>query len=221
MRTWDLTTGRPKSSFSTPAQGIQDTHLAGDTLIMVWWMREEREYHIWDVYKGRLLRKFPSSMTVLWDLKISGDGSKIFGLGVQGIQAVSMRTGEGVGCVDLETSSSESLVVDGSQVGIKGRGRERGWDFGGPKVSEIGEFSAQPRLRVVGWSPNLGANPCWIKDSITGRLVFHFPTERYMKLGTKIEWNDRYLLVWTSLPEEWPRSAVGLVVMDFDSVWPQ
>ena len=221
VKTWDLTTGRLKSSFSTPAQDIRDIHLAGDTLTMVWWMDEERGYRIWDVYKGQLLRTFPSSTTDLQDLKISGDGSKIFGLSVRGIQAVSMRTGEEVGRVDLRTPSWERLVVDGFKVRIKGSSRNRGWDFGGSRVSDIGEFLAQPRLHVVGWSLGFEANRCWIEDTVTGRLVFRFPAERYMKRDTEIEWHGRYLLVWTCYPEEWPRSAVGLVVMDFDPVWPQ
>ena len=221
VNTWDLTTGRPKSSFSTPAQGARDTHLTGDTLIVVWWMQGEREYYIWDVYRTQLLRRFPSSTTDLQDLKISGDGSKIFGLDTHGIQAVSMQTGEEAGRVDFEPWRWERLFVDGSKVGIKGVDREGGWDFGGPKVSEIGEFSAQPRLGVFGWSPGLVAKPCWIEDTVTGRLVFRLPAERWMKWGTEIEWRGRYLLVWTRSPRDWNSSSVGLVVIDFDPVWPQ
>ena len=221
VKTWDLATGRLKSSFSTPAQGVQDTHLAGDTLIMVWYMEGEAGYRIWDVYKGQPLRKL-SSTALVYDIKISGDGSKIFGLCAHGIQAVSMQTGKVVGHVDLWASREERLIVDGFTVGIKNANRNRGWDFGGPKVSDLGEFSAQPRLRVVGWSPGRRvSNPCWIKDIETGRLVFRFPAERYMKKGTEIEWHGRYLLVWTLSPENWPLSAVGLVIMDFDPVWPQ
>ena len=84
MKTWDLMTGTSKA-FSTPTTGILDTHLAGDTLVMVWWIGGEKEYHIWDVYKGQHLRSFSLSMPHLQDLKISGDGSKIFGLGPHGI----------------------------------------------------------------------------------------------------------------------------------------
>ena len=219
VKTWDLTTGRLKSSFSTPAQGVRDTHLAGDALTIVWC--EGGDCHVWDVYRHQLLRRFPFFESGLLDLKIPGDGSKIFGLSVRGIQAVSMRTGEEVGRVDLRTSRWERLVVDGVKVGIKGSNRGRGWDFGGSRVSYIGEFLAQPCFRVVGWSLGLKANPCWIKDTVTGRLVFRFPAERYMKEGTEIEWHGRYLLVWTRSLEYWPRSAVGLVVMDFNPVWPQ
>ena len=225
VKTWDLTTGRLKSSFSTPTTGVRDTHLAGDTLIIVWWM-DEKECHIWDVYKGRLLRSFPSSMTYLQDLKISGDRSKIFGLNRSGIRAVSMQTGEEVGRVDFETQRWERLFVDGFRVGIKdwnrARGKERGWDFGGPEVSDIRDFSTQPRLCVVGWTPQVYVHgPCWIKDTVTGRRVFRFPGERYMKLTTEIEWYGRYLVFWTSDLGEWPLASVGLVIMDFDPVWPQ
>ena len=222
VKTWDLTTGRLKSSFSTPAQGIRDTHLAGDTLIVVWWMDKGGEYRLWDVYKGQLLRSFPSSMTYLQDLKISGDGSKIFGLDRSGIRAVSIQTGEDVGRVDLETSSKERLLAEGFKVGIKNSTRNRGWDFGGPGASDIGEFSGQPRLQIIGWYPGQReVDPCWVEDFVTGRLLFRFPAERYMKEGTEMEWHGQYLLVWTRSPGHWPRSAVGLVVMDFDPVWPR
>ena len=109
-----------------------------------------------------------------------------------------------MGRVDLETSSRERLVVDGFKVGVESSNRNAGWDFGGPEVSEIGEFSAQTRLRVVGWALGPGANPCWIEDTVTGRMVFRFPAERYMKRGTKIEWHGRYLLVWTRSPRKCP-----------------
>ena len=86
VKTWDVVTGRCKSSFSSPAKGIRDTHLASDTLIIVWCLDGGNgyinvdtaiEYHIWDVYKGQLLRKFHNSLSRIRNLKISGDGSKI------------------------------------------------------------------------------------------------------------------------------------------------
>ena len=218
VKTWDLTTGKLKSSFSTPAQGTRDTHLAGDALTIVWC--EGGDCHVWDVYREQLLLKFPFFKSDLLSLKISGDGSRIFGLGEDGIQAVSMQTGEDMGRVDL-AGRYWGFSVDGFKVEIENSGGRRGWDFGGPKVSEIGEFSTQHRLGVLGWSPGFVASPCWIEDTVTGRLVFRFPAERYMKDGTEIEWHGRYLLVWTPYPRRWSRSAAGLVIMDFDPVWPQ
>ena len=210
VKTWELSTGKCKSSFSTPAQGLRDTRLANDTLIIVWCTDEEMEYHIWDVYKGQLLRKFCCTLYVPMGLKISGDGSKIFGLGSGCIEAVSMETGEGAGRVSLEVGKGTSFFVRGSRVGID-RTPSKGWDFGGPEVSDYGEFSDRHRLGLVDWSA-LSLRPRWIEDTVTKKVVFRLP-ERYMKSATDVRWDGRYLLVWT------PPSEV--VIIDFDSVCPR
>ena len=51
-------------------------------------------YHIWDMYKGQLLQKFHNSLPFILDLKISGDGSKIFRPDPRCIAAMSMQRGE-------------------------------------------------------------------------------------------------------------------------------
>lgn len=208
VKTWDLVTGVSKSSFSTPANGERATYLAGDSLIIVWCTDEEMEYHVWDVYKGQLLRKFRSSLTHAGGLKMSGDGSKLFGLGFDWIEALSMETGEEVGRAELGFGEGSSFFVHGSRVGIDNL-RDRGWDFGGPKVSDFGEFPDRPRLDLVNRSA--GREIRWIEDTVTKRLVFRLP-ERYLKSDTEVEWDGRYLLVWS-------RSG-AVVIVDFDSVRP-
>ena len=207
VKTWDLTTYRPKSSFLTPAVGKRDARLTGDTLIIVW--LKEEEFHIWDVYKGQLLRRFRSPSFNIWDLKISGDGSKIFGLGYNRIQAVFMQTGEDAGRVQLRDDEGFSFFVRGSKVGIDNR-YDRGWDFGGPTVSDVGEFPDRPRLDLVNWPTNRDARPCWIEDVAKKRRVFH-PPGRYTRYSTKVEWDGRFLLLLL-------RPAGEVVVMDFNSV---
>ena len=211
VKTWDLTTGRLKSSFLTPAKGKRDTRLTGDTLIIVWWTEEEEEggCHIWDVYKGQLLRRFRSTLSHLWDLKISGDESEIYGLSYTCIQAVSMQTGEETGRVELRNGEGLSFFVRGSKVGINNR-YDRGWDFAGPTVSDLRELPDRPRLELVDCPIGRQARPCWIEDTVTKRRVFHLP-ERYTKYGTKVEWDGRFLLVLL-------RPAGEVVVMDFGSV---
>ena len=214
VETWDLITDGCRSSsstFSTPAEGEHDTHLAGDTLVIVWWTDEEMEYHVWDVYKDQLLRSFRSSLQDLKDLKISGDGSKIFGLGSNYIEVVSMQTGEVAGHVGFGSWGGSNFFVHGPKVGIR-HSRSRVRDFEGPKVSDLGEFPDRPRLDLADWSIGHGITPRCIKDTVTGRMVFCLP-ERYMKPDTKLGWDGRYLLV---------RSHSGeVVIMDFDSVCPQ
>ena len=212
VKTWDLTTGRLKSSFLTPAKGIRDTRLTGDTLTIVWWTKEEEEEggcHIWDVYKGQLLRRFRNTLSHLWDLKISGDGSKIFGLNGLGVQAMSMQTGEDAGRIQLGIGGGYSLFVRGSKVGID-KQYDRGWDFGGPTAPDLEDLPDRPRLDLVNWPIGGKARPCWIEDTVTKSQVFHLP-ERYTKYGTRVEWDGRYLLLLLRLAGE-------VVVMDFDSV---
>ena len=211
-KTWDLTTGELKSSFLTPAKGKRATHLAGDTLIIVWWADKGKEYHIWDVYKGQLLRRFHSPLSRLLGLKISGDGSKILGFDGSHIQAVSMQTGEDAGSVELRNGGAVSFFVRGSMVGIDNQ-RNVGWDFGGLEVSDLREFPDRPRFDFVDSSVRRKVKPCWIEDTLTKRQVFRLP-QRYTKYGTEVTWDGRYLVAL-------PPQAAEVVVMDFDSVCPQ
>ena len=208
VKTWDLMTGTYKTSFSTPAMGPHDTHLEGDTLIVVWFTnnKNQGQYHVWDVYNGRLLRKFDKSSSDISDLKISGDGSKIFGLGSSHIEAVSMQTGDArrVWLTERERGAFK-FIVHGSQVVID-NSRGRAWDFGASEVPSFGEFIDRPRLDFVGRST---VEPRWIEDTVTNRLVFRLP-EKYTKPGTNVEWDGRYLLFWYESGE--------VVIIDFDPV---
>ena len=210
VKTWDLTTGRSKSSFLTPAKGIRDTHLAGDTLIVVWWVDEEKQYHIWDVGSGRLLRRVHSSLDGVEDLKIAGDGSKIFGLCGGCIEARSIQTGGEVGNVSHRRGFGFGLIVRGSKVEYDDH-KGWGWDFGSTEVSTFKELPDRPRLDVVDWSGGRRIKPRWIEDTVARRLVFRIP-ERYMGPEKKIGWDGRYLIVWSRYGEA--------VVMDFNSVCP-
>ena len=248
VKVWDVTTGRCKSSFSTPAEGERDTHLARNTLIIVWspyadmgmdedmyWERDrgrdwdededmcsERgwdrdwdrdmglEYHIWDVYQGQLLRKrkFHSSLPYLRGLKISGDGSKIFGLSHRCIAAVSMRTGEEVGHVECRSWKGDGFFVRGSKVGAYGRR----WDFGGPGVPPFEEFPDGPHLELVGAVRYITLAPCWMEDTVTKRQVF-CSLKKYLDGGRMLEWDGRYLLNYSP-------SGEVIMIIDFDPVCP-
>ena len=89
----------------------------------------------------------------------------------------------------------------------------KGWDFGGRKVSSFRKFPDRPRLELVDWPIGPRVNPCRIEDTVTERQVFRLP-ERYTKSGTEVAWDGRYLLVV-------PRPAGEVVVMDFYPVWPR
>ena len=251
VKIWDVTTGRCKSSFSTPAEGRRDTHLTRDTLIVVWCptLASDRDsdldfdsdsdrniysglnidsdsdsdsgldldldldlyagrganYHIWDVYKGQLLRKFRSS-PLFFDLKISGDASKILMLGFDRIAALSMQTGEAVGHVELERQV-DKFLVRGSKVWVNDR-PHRIWDFGGPGAPTIEEFLDGPQLKLVKPRRDREVKPCWMVDIVANRVVL-YSLERYLDCCRKLKWDGRYLFNWSPSGED-------IMIIDFD-----
>ena len=210
VKTWDITMGTCKSTFSTPAEGLRDTHLEDDALVIVWGKnnKNQHQYHIWDVYGGQLLREFSKFPFDLQDLKISEDGSKIFGLCSYDIEAVHMQTGS-ARTVRPRIGSVSNFFVHGSKVGIS-HSRSRGWNFGGPEVSDFGEFSDRPRLDLVDrFTGDMPVEPRRVEDTVTKSVVFHIP-EKYVKPGAKVEWDGRYLLIWFESGE--------VAIMDFNPV---
>ena len=205
VKTWDLITGTCKSSFSTPAGGSHDTHLKGETLIIVWHTRYQ--YIVWDIYNDKIFLALDSSVADIKDLKISEDGSKIFGLGETYIEVLSTKGAE-TRRVDLEGRSITNFFVRGWRVGIN-HSCSMGWDFGASEVPSFGEFPDGPRLDLVDRSRGNVAERRWIEDTVTKKAVFHLP-EKYMKPGTKVEWDGQYLFVLSESEEA--------VVIDFDSV---
>jgi hypothetical protein len=213
VKIWDLTTGRCEYPFPTPAKGIRDTHLAGDTMIIVWWEVCDKAYRVWDVGNDQLLRTVGSSLDEISDLRISEDGTKIFGLGGGRIEVRSIQTGESAGHVEVQGVEGQGgLVEDGSRVWLAGS-KYMGWDFGGREVSQFSLSMGspdRPRLDLVDQSTNCGAKPAWIEDTVTGRAVFHLP-ERFMKAGVRRRLDGRYLLVWSRSGE--------VVVIDLNCVF--
>ena len=137
------------------------------------------------------------------DLRISGDGTKIFGLSNFRIEARSMRTGEDAGYVRHQDKDAweGALVVHGSKVWLASS-KDRGWDFGGQEVSTFSlseEFSNRLRLNFIDRSTRYSTQPAWIQDNVTGRPVFHLQ-ERYVKHGTKRRWDGRYIYLVVGSP---------------------
>ena len=221
VKTWDIATGKCKSSFSTPAEGPQDTHFSNGTLTIVWYKGKGRSavggWRIWDVGEGRLLRTVRRPLGYPLDLKISEDGSRMFVLSTGSIDAFSMQTGERAGHVQNEPNMKAlggPLVVHGSHVWLI-RPKRMGWEFGAPGVPPLplsgSEFPDRHRLDFVDRSTRHGTRPAWIQDTTTGNLVFRLP-ERYMKPSTKTRWDGRYLVVG---------SPSGVTIVDFNHLNPQ
>ena len=125
---------------------------------------------IWDAEKKELLLAVDTP-DKLGDLRISGDGSRIFGLGGDYIQAWSIQTGEVVGKGEIEYSKHlGSLTVDGSKVWAHYPDLGyQGWDFGIPDSSpvQLPNIPSHPSGSIF-WDVNVSG----IRDSVTGKVIF-------------------------------------------------
>ena len=218
VKTWDLTTSACKSSFSTPApaEGVHDTYLMGNGLIIVWaGAGKGKEYHIWDVGEGQLCKTLESSLSKILDLRISGDGPKIFGVCWGNIECMSMDTGTRIGIGFISGPDQRTCLVNpvmhGSKIWFEDS-KDQGWDFGGQEVTSFSlsrNLSDMPPLCLVYQSTQVTSPLAWIKDTITGRLVFRLP-EKYTGYGTKRRFDGVYLSLIPSSGE--------VIVLDFSSV---
>ena len=199
VRTWDLSTGLCKGSFKTPAKGRMDMQEIDGKLIVVWYdwrVGEPGEIHVWDAQKGEPLRTFGRFWSRVLDLKISGDGSKVFLLDDQSIRAWTL-TGEVVGEAKLMEWQPYGLTVDGSRVWLLGS-NPVGWDFGVLNSSPVelsNTFPNMPRFNIDGAGKDQKRSP-WIEVKVAGRTVFYLP-ERFVEHSTisSSRWDGRYLVV--------------------------
>ena len=117
VKTWDILTGHCKASYQTPAgdRTWRDAQLIEGRMTCVW-LDIANKVRIWDTEKGE--HQIPDAQTTpnVKDLRISGDGSKVFVLGWKSIKAWFIQTGEVIGEVRLEREPlCQSLIVGGSR----------------------------------------------------------------------------------------------------------
>jgi len=172
VRTWDISTGLCKASFQTPAKGYHKRHvqLIDGRLIFVW--SQYPKVCIQDIEKGKLLWEVGGVVSNIEDLRISGDGSRVFYLDLSFIWALSIQTGEVVGKVDVEHSDFfGSLIVVDSRVWVHyPRSEYQGWDFGTLGSSPV-QLSDVPTFHLsdtMVWDISLSG----IKDTVTRKVVF-------------------------------------------------
>jgi len=169
VRTWDISTGLCKTSLQTPANIYQwDVQLVDSRLILVWYASVN--IHIWDVEKEMLLQTIDTTWGNVDNIRISGDGSKVFCLRDTSIKAWSTWTGEVVGKAKVEASYAQtSLITNGSRVWVYSPYSPacNGWDFGIPGSSPV----QLPLLYLSDtklWDTSLSR----VKDIATRKVVF-------------------------------------------------
>ena len=196
VKTWDILTGLCKASFQTPATGQtwRDAQLIQGRLIVIWY--EEPKICILDVETGEFLQPINTPGRVGGGVRISGDGSKVFGLVGGFILAWSIWTGEAVGKVEVGYGLSfDTLHVDGSRVWARSKkSPAQGWDFG---ISGSSPFQLsntppdRPHLNLSGGT-EWDDDPCMIKDMVTGRVVFQL-AGGYAN-PRQVQWDGQYLV---------------------------
>ena len=226
VRTWDLSTGLCKASLPTPVKGQRDIRLVNDRLIVVWhrarrshfWNAEgERvtdimgRIHIWDAEQGGLLQMVDTPESRVRDLWITEDGSKVFCLGEESIQAWSIWTGEVVGEVRFQGQlKPDSLAINGSKVWVHFPGLPtQGWDFGIPDSSPVPLSNVTPNkpyLDITSGTEEQSVSLPTIKCAATGSEVLQLP-QRYAN-PSAIQCSHQYLVAGYQSGE--------VVILDFN-----
>jgi len=202
VKTWDIPVSLCKASSQSPAEYYKygNVKLIDSKLVFVWYGDEK--INIWDPEKGKFLLQTDISERNLLDLRISGDGSKIFCINKEFIQAWDIWTGEVVGKAKfLGVHGKTLLVMDGLKVWMEILGiNPRGWDFGIPGLPPVG-------LSVLPQRLHLNDTKVWdnsqyrIQDTATGRVVFELPG-RFQSHIVEVQWNGQYLAISFGSGEE-------------------
>ena len=196
VKTWDILTSLCMASFQTPVgdNTWRDAQLIEGRMTCVWLNRDQK-LHIWDTEKGEH-QMLDAQFTFVRDLRISRDGSKVFVLGKESIQAQSIQTGEVVGKVGLEGEPLyHCLIADGSRTWFFLEDLKiQGWDFGVPDSTPIPLSNTsphKPHLVFLGteWQDT---SPSRIEDMVTKKEVFQL-SGRYAEPHVA-QWDGRYLI---------------------------
>ena len=217
VKTWDIVTGSCKASFQTPAKGksLTDVQLVDGKVILVW--NENGKVHIWDAEKGEIVQEVTISPLRCNRLRISGDGSKVFCLHDDKIEAWSMKTGEFISEAEFGGNFQVYFYLENSKIWVQlntsgfdevQRLEIKGWDFGISGSSPLQlhhTFPERPHLEFFN-------NPLRIKDNATGKDVFQLPRNLDGELQ-HVQWNGQYLVaVYTS---------GEVLILDFCHMFPQ
>ena len=169
--------------------GRDNLHLNNGWLLFVW--EADAKIHAWDSEKGELLWKVDIPWNCVEDLRISGDGFRIFTLFAPHIWAWSVQTGENTDKVKIEyLGVSGSLIIDESKIwAYWPESNYQGWDFGILNSTPI-QLSGLPKIFSSGavWS----LEHTKIKNIATGDVIFQL-SGRFLNV-TSVQCNGFYLV---------------------------
>ena len=216
VKTWDISTGLCRESFKTQAEGQfrKDAQIIDGRLVVVWF--KDRGICVWDSKRSEVLQMTEVDQYEARDIRISGDGSKVFLLIGKSIQAWSIETGDVVGDVELEDGAYlDPLCMGGSRICVCfPNSLIQGWDFGVSGSSPIPLFSTPPErshLDFIGGDYQLYEGPFWIKDTVTGKKVLQL-SGRYAR-PYDVQWDGQCLVAGYGSGE--------MLILDFIQTLPQ
>ena len=195
VKVWDIFTGNCKRSIQTPLKLSyeRDARLINSRLIFVWC--EGGKIHIWDAEKQELLLQVGKLQYLMGNLKISGDGSKVFILKEGHLKAWSILTGEERGSVVAGVSEpriKSPLTVDSSKVWVRKFPAEwRGWDFGTPEFPV--ELSKSPSKLHPNGTILWDIVHSRVQDVAGEKILFQLNAG--LRKPADVQWREQYLVV--------------------------
>lgn len=194
MRIWNLLTGLCNVSFQTPAKGScrRDIKLIDNQWILVWCTTEE--IHIWAIEKEEPLKTVNIYGDEIEELRISGDGSKVFYISHFSLKGLCIQTGDIICEVKLGFSHAirPFLTMDGSKVWMYANEHHSGWDF---RISDSIESCILPPRHHLDFIHGIRESRTHlplIEDTITGKKFLQLP--RSLDNPTDAQWDGQYLV---------------------------
>ena len=195
VKSWDISTGVCKTSFQTPVRypNERDIQLVKGRVTLAW--DADFDIYVWDTKNKGLKLEVPWEVNIPWgrgeDLRISGDGFRVFSLHAPFILAWSLQTREFLGEMEIEYNGSlGSLTVDGSKVWAHWpESNCKGWDFSipGSTPTELPNTSTPPSSSKF-WD----SEQARIKNPATGEVVFQLSAR--FSGPIKVQCDDSYLV---------------------------
>jgi len=191
IKTWGILAGCSKRSPQIPAQGSHTSNIQpiDNKLIFVWYANGK--INIWDAENGKLLQTINVPRGEVTDLKVSGNGSKVFCLCGEFICAWDIWTNKAVGKVKLILPVRGVYAIDGSKIWATDASGPHGWDFGTPAFSFFQLYTGPPDI-------TLNDTKIWkrymfrMQDVVTGKVVFQVP-ERFGG-AVHVQFGGQYLV---------------------------
>ena len=192
IETWGILSDLYNGYLQVPAEDSHQSNIQsmGDKLIFVWYT--VGEINIWDTEEGELLWTIDVPGGSVVDLRVSGDGSKIFCLYEKSIQAWDIWTKEAMGEVEFQNQGTEILTIDSSAVWVSNGWRPQGLDFGIPGLSPVQLPEDLPDWLYLNDTTAWETITSRVWDVDTEKIVFQLP-ERFGKV-VHVQWGGQYLV---------------------------